>query len=669
MKISVILFLIISLGLVVYSNSLGNDFIWDDDAFVVRNDFIKNLKLIPSYFTSKEALAWKSLAGENYRPFLPLSFAIDYWFWRLNPLGYHISNLVFHIANAMLIFCLITLITRDRFISLFTSLFFLTHPIQTESVTWISGRADVLFLFFYLLSLIAYINYTKTKEMILYLFSLMVFSFSLLSKEMAVSLPLILILYDMFYGKKEKISLRAIRYFAFFLILEAYLFTRFNIIGKLAQCDYWAGTLYLTLLSMAKGIVYYIRLLIYPVNLCADYLAFPLPDSIKEPQVIFSITIIILLLAGAIKVANRFKGVSFSIFWFFITLTPVTNIIPLKMLIAERFLYLPSIGYCFVIAVLLMSLSDRFKRIPVLKYARFYSAFILVFVYSYLTMMRNVDWSDDITFWKKNAQVYPDNHRAHHNLASAYISRNNDIDKAYEHASRALEISPPYPHPRMIIASCYVTRNSLDDAVKELKQAIKADPDFLNAYIYLGDIYVCQNKYASAYNEYKKVLAKDPDFLEAKLNIAGLYSIKGDVDLAIEEYKKILREKPPYHYRSNYAAAYLRLGDLYASIGDNNNAIKSWKKVSADFNDEIWFSEISRFLTEEIGMEELLRKTESWQPEFKLICYYHVGIKKEMDGDLDAAKIYYRKSFETATETFNQIKALAARRLEKIEEK
>jgi len=125
MKTSIMIFLIISVGILIYSNSLGNDFIWDDTGFIIKNDYIKDLRLYQTYFISKEPLAQGGLSEENYRPFLPLSLAIDYYFWKLNPLGYHLTNLLFHILNALALFGLIYIITRSRYIAFLASIFFL----------------------------------------------------------------------------------------------------------------------------------------------------------------------------------------------------------------------------------------------------------------------------------------------------------------------------------------------------------------------------------------------------------------------------------------------------------------------------------------------------------------------------------------------------------------
>ncbi|MBL7155568.1 MAG: tetratricopeptide repeat protein [Candidatus Omnitrophica bacterium] len=663
---SIILFLIIFSGIIVYSNSLGGDFVWDDVAFVISNDFIKDLRLLPHYFFSKDALAKGTLAGENYRPLLILSYAVDYFFWKLNPLGYHLTNLFFHIANAILVFYLVLFITGKRIISMLASLFFLTHPIQTECVAWISGRADVLFLFFYLAAFIAYMGYIKRGRLPFYITSLLLFSCSLFSKEMAASFPFLIILYDIFYGRKEKISVRALRYFTFFLILASYVILRFNIIGKLAQCDYWTGDAYTTFLTMARGIVYYIRLLVYPVGLCADYVMFPASYSIKEPAVFLSIIAIILLIATAIKLAKKKKLVAFCVFWFFIALAPAANIIPIQILIAERFLYLPSVGYFIIIAALIVKFFDKIKKLRIFRYSLTCFSVFLVFVFSYLTMERNTTWSNDIAFSKGVLEKYPDNYRAHLNLSVAYYNA-GDKEKSFEEAREALRVSPDEnPSARRMIALYHIHNERLEEAIKQYREILKNDPQYIPTYTALAIVYQRQEKYDLAYNEYKKGLALNPDSIGIKISVATLDLLKGDVDSGIVRLNEILKEPPPHHARSAYAAAGLRLGDLYFGKGDNEKAVGVWQRVSEDFNDQIWFNEISKFLVGEITLQDLLRKTESWQPEFKVICYYYVGIKKEMDKDAKSAKAYYQKSIDVPVQTLEQIKVLAANRLEKM---
>jgi len=272
-------------------------------------------------------------------------------------------------------------------------------------------------------------------------------------------------------------------------------------------------------------------------------------------------------------------------------------------------------------------------------------------------MARNLEWADEIKFWKKNAEIYPTNERAYYNLAVAYISRENDLEKAYEEAKKAIEQAPEYCHPRIITASY---------AIKELKIAISVDPGYLFSYAFLGDIYSFLGEYGPAYKEYKKALAIDSDFFKAKLGIANLYVMKGETETAIIEYEKMLSGERLSHSRAYYAAAYLQLGDLYASIGCEYKAMESWKKVCDEFDDQIWFSEIAHYLTGTKKLSKLLKEMESWQPEFKMVGYYHIGFKKEMDGDLSGAVTYYLEVANIATKAQNHLKNLALKRLSRI---
>jgi len=456
MKTGFIIFIIIAAGILAYSNSLGNDFVWDDTAFVVTNDIIKDFKFFPLYFTSHLALANGNISRHNYRPLVPLSFAVDYSLWQLDPMGYHITNLVFHIANAILLFLFVSLIVKNNFVSLFTALIFLTHPVQTEAVSWISGRTNVLFLFFFLISLIMYIKYRKGKRLILYAVSLLGFLCALLSKEMAATLPFILVLFDVLYGRKEKISQGLIRYGPFFMVLGIYIIIRFSVTGMFAQYGYWTGDFYTTMLTMANGIVYYIRLLIFPVGLCADYLTFPKAASINNYTVLASIGIISGLLVFGFYLAKRLRHVSFSILWFFITLGPVMNIIPIRILIAERLLYLPIIGYAFFIAVIFRFVTLKFRGNVICRYTLGFVQACLIVVYVFMTIARNDVWSNEIRFCEDIIKKYPDNFRMRSNLSIPYIYKEKDFDRAQEELKKAIHINPDFIQARLLFARNYI---------------------------------------------------------------------------------------------------------------------------------------------------------------------------------------------------------------------
>ena len=191
--------LIIILGLIAYANSFSNPFMWDDENLIVTNPYIKNIQLVKNLFTKD--LAFGTQFSNFYRPLQSLSFELDYYLWGLNPFGFHLTNLLLHIACALVIYFLFCLIfPAAKSIGLITALLFLVHPIQTEAVTYISGRADPQASLFMLLSIFFYIKHslkTRPKNRPYLLASVVCFILALLSKETALILPLLILLFEL----------------------------------------------------------------------------------------------------------------------------------------------------------------------------------------------------------------------------------------------------------------------------------------------------------------------------------------------------------------------------------------------------------------------------------------------------------------------------------------
>ena len=254
---------------IIYSNSLGGEFVYDDEYFIVRNVAIRNLSNIPSFFINPSSIAFSQLAEDVYRPVAASSYAIDYFLWFYNTFGYHLENLILHGLNAVLLFFLVNLLTTDIFTAFFASAFFACHPVQTEAVSWISGRANVLFLFFYICALILYVRSVKEKRAGFRIWSVFLYTMSLFTKEMAVTLPLVLVIYDVHFSGKETFRKKVIRYLPYVLVTIFYLLVRAFMLKKVSQCGWWGGTPYTNFLSAASVLPEYLRLLFYPATLCA----------------------------------------------------------------------------------------------------------------------------------------------------------------------------------------------------------------------------------------------------------------------------------------------------------------------------------------------------------------------------------------------------------------
>jgi len=429
----VICVLIISITVLVYWNTFKNDFVWDDRVVIVGNDFIKQWENIPLLLSKKYFVLSQEGA---YRPIATLSLFVDYQLWKLNPVGWHLTNILFHAFNGILIYLFAKLITKNKFIAVVSGLIFVVHPISTETVNVVSFREDLICLLFFLSSIIFYIksydDILKNKKIFFYILSLTFFIFSLFAKEMAVTLPFILILYDYSFQKTSRNAPRfdIKRYIPFFIVLSLYLFGRFLVFNPAKFTDiiggrdfskpieYMGGNIYTSMLTMCKVTVRYLWLLIYPLKLSADHLVLP-SFSIFEFPVISSIIILVGILISAVLLKKYSKELSFCVFLFFVSLLPVSHIIPIGVVMAERFLYIPSIGFC-------LFLSMIFGLVKKVKFLYLVLGFLIMF-YSVRTIKRNQDWKDDFSFWMSAYKNNPDSLNANYSLGSIYQNKGSMI--------------------------------------------------------------------------------------------------------------------------------------------------------------------------------------------------------------------------------------------------
>ncbi len=562
--------LIILISGIVFFNTFRNSFVYDDKVFIVNNESIKSLKNIPQFFISA-----KSFSGERnfvvYRPVATLSFAIDYFLWGLNPVGYHIPNFLFHTLNAILLYFLVRLILTTKMTAFFASLLFITHPVQTEAVTWISGRSNVLFLFFFLLAFYFYLKFvgfeikcleqTSNSRLYYYFGAIVFFILSLLSKETAIIFPVILILYDNFLiPKKERkeVLKQGQYYLPFWGVSGLYILLRFTVLGRISQMGFWGGGLYPTILTMCRAFVYYIKLILLPLKLSIDY-PFSISTSFFELPVIISIVGLMFILLLGIKVNKYSREISFGIFWFFIGLMPVSNLVPLRALVAERFLYLPSIGFCIVVSVLLTKLYEfnpRNETSPLargqLKYFKKFAVvfFILILCfYSIRTIIRNSDWKNNYNLWLSMVKSSPDSPKAHYALGDIYYKEGN-YDQALEEFKKALELNQNFAEIYNNVGLIYEQKGLYNEALREYEKALKMSCIFDNTYIHIhnnmGNAYTRMNLYNKAILQYKKALELNPNYPQAHFNLGVIYHKQGRFDEATKEYEKVVKLSPDF---------------------------------------------------------------------------------------------------------------------------
>jgi len=529
--------IIFSLGLIVYSYSLPNPFIWDDEILIVRNTYIRNWQNLNNIFTSPLFRLYRSHTF-FYRPLQELTYVLDFQFWKLDPLGYHLTNTFFHIINAILIFFIINRITKDFDVSLLSSLLFVIHAIHTQAVTYISGRADLLVTFFLLLSFLSYIKY-------FHLLSILLFVPALFCKENALVYPLILILYDLTFRREKFSPIFWIKqYLPFVAVIALYLFLRAWLLefSGYKIVEYSAYNLLPRIFSIGKVISVYLGLLAYPANLHMER-SLALPGSFLDLSYLIpfaGLLFIIFMFFVAYNpltrisrvLGERSKIVLFFLGWFFVFLLPMLNILKLDTLIAEHWIYLASVG---IFVLVTLGLKNLIKT-----KALFYFAFVLILIfYGSFTIKRNIEWGDRVNFCRRTLEAAPNSFRSNYLLGQILLEERL------------------YPQ-----------------AIVQFKKTIALKPDESDAYNNLGIAYGHQKgEEEKAKIFFEKAIELNPRNAEALNNLGLFYLMDNHDELAYEFFKKTLSINPLHLGAMN------NLGIYYDKIGKKDSAEKIWNQV------------------------------------------------------------------------------------------
>ena len=345
-----VLLILVIAGFFVYFNSFSNQLFWDDDDGITNNAYIKDFSYFPKYF-SENLIAGSGQISNYWRPLTLLSFAIDYHLFGLNPAGYHFANLLWHIIAAWLVYLLFYKLSRRSWLSFWPALIFLVHPLQTEAVTYVSGRADPMAAVFVLLSLLAYVIYRQKKQKLFLGLSLLSFLMALLNKEQSIMLPaLIFIVEFFFFFDKRQWRRSLILFLPFALISLIYFLIRIyflNFNDLLAGVNYVGGydnSLKTRLLTFTYVFIKFLALLFAPFKLHMAYEIIPVTSFFSWSVGVFILTIAVFAYIIK-KYWTRDKLLVFGLAWFLILLLPRTNIISINRPLYEHWLYLPLAGF------------------------------------------------------------------------------------------------------------------------------------------------------------------------------------------------------------------------------------------------------------------------------------------------------------------------------------
>lgn len=576
-----IVFLIFLLVITVYANSLNNSFVWDDKALVTKNSLIKNWHNLPKFFTTH--LYYGS--GHNsdfYRPFQQLSLFLDYSVWGLNPLGFHITNIILHALNAVLIYLFLELLFKRREIPLISALLFAIHPIHTQAVTYIAGRADLLALGFLLLAMLMFIKYRaceNEKNKWYYLGTIVFFVFALLSRESAVVFPFLLLLYGVSFRREwvspAKFKSNFCGYIPFFLLLSIYIALRLTILDFMPLGSGLLGgrtNLYLRAITFPRIVFTYIRLLFFPLNLHMQYSTDFAVSFFRLPVFVSNVLLIFLLFA-VVWLYKKSKLFFFAIAWFFLALLPHSNIIPLNAVVAEHWLYVPSIGFFILFSAGLVRLSELTTDNPAVR--RKILIFILVPIlgtYSVLTVKRNTCWKDELTIYKDTLKYSPFNVRVRNNLGLVYKNM-GEYEKAVKEFEKAIKLKHDYVRGYHNLGVVYFEQKKYEQAIGYYNKAIEIDPGYADSYASLGGVYFLQKRYDEAIQECRKAITLRENNAEAYNNLGAVYSSRNEYNKATECFERAIEINP------DFVTSYNNLIEIYLPQKQYSEAVRTCKKA------------------------------------------------------------------------------------------
>lgn len=524
-----------ALTFLFYLGALDNGFVnWDDPTYVY-----KNTKL-GSFDWALIKWAFTTVVSGNWHPLAMISHGLDVALFGLNAKGHHFTSIFIHSINTLLVFFITKklLYKKKAFqagaAALITALLFGLHPTHVESVAWISERKDLLSALFFMISILFYLGQAEDRRRkLFYILSLFSFILALLSKPMAVTLPVVLLIIDIYRDGAftRKTLVGKIPFFAISLIYAPVIFLAQKSAGAMGSIDSYPVVT--RIFTAAEGFFFYIYKTIIPVNLAPYY---PHPGVIESVGLTHIGAIIALIAITALVILLFKKERAWFSAWayYVVTLLPVIGLVQIgAQAAADRYTYLPMISLYMLVAVGLSGLCARAggkgRAIGVI-----FIVFIISISLGWSTKRQVEIWRDSVTLWSYEISLFPDT------LPIAYTNRGiaygglGRIDDAHKDFDRAIEILPTHVKGYYNRAKVWSIKVMEEEAIADLTIAIELKPNYAGAYFNRGNSYARLGRYKKAIADYETALAIRPGDSEAMMNISRAYGIMGDNERAAE---------------------------------------------------------------------------------------------------------------------------------------
>ncbi len=574
-------FLILS-AFLPYANTLFNAFVYDDNTQVLNNPYIQSLDHLREIFTTT---VWSYVGAQGvtnyFRPLMTFGYLICYQVFGPLAYGFHLANVLLHVGVVCVLFLLTARMFGSRLLAFVAALLFALHPVHTESVAWVAAVTDLELTLFYLLTFFLFLCIAQPeggRSDKVQLAMVGSFVLTILSKEQALTLPILAMVYEHLYrdDRTETTPFQKLHRYGFlWLLAAAYLLFRIRFFGAIAPVLQisdlsWSQTV----LSSMALIGQYLGKLLWPAELCAFYV-FYRSTSITDPRVLAGAAGIAFCVLVFVLLRRHARLASFAVVWFFVTLAPVLN--PRWMaanVFTERYLYLPSVAFCWLVGWGWVRLWERFSvRQVVWRWTLVGALAVIAVLYSVRVVARNRDWRDDIRLYTKTLAVSPDSYHIHNNLGTIYWKR-GEVAAAEREWRTALALSPKNAIILNNLGLAHSKRAEYEAAVSCFQRAMRRKPNYTDPHLNLGVAYREMKLLEDAELQLRAAVALSPLNVYARNQLGKLYVEAGRLAEAEEQFLQSVKSEPN-------VVGYDALGDIYLGWKDSQRAAAAFERAAS----------------------------------------------------------------------------------------
>jgi tetratricopeptide (TPR) repeat protein len=566
----------------VYANCVLNGFVFDDHSQIEHNPWVHSFKYTGKLFgTSLLAQQGKQAAPNFYRPTVNFGFLVCYKLFGTSASGFHLVNIFLNCIVVWLVFRVGSELFSDEWLGLLAAMLFALHPIHTEPVAWIDGISDPEVTVFYLLTFLLFMRLSAqgaAKNIWLWLGMLGTFLLALLAKEPAMTFPVLATAYEHFY-REDRASARWIqklgRYAGFWILLLAYLGLRAASVGRLAPADLHTDISTREMMFSALALIgEYAKKLLWPWPLIAFY-PFQKSEQLWEPQVLLGLGVVLLFAVAFVLLWKRARPYSFVLLWMCLTIAPTLNVRWMTASVfAERYLYLPSVGFSWLLAGGMLWMWNRTEfRGRSLRLAMVAAVAGLTTFSSYVIVKRNREWRSDLDLVTSSLAAQPDS--AHMHAEYGMFQWNaGDHDAAEREWQLALHYNPDSAEALADLGFARLEEKKYDEATAFLQRTIDLKPRFAAPHFHLGQVYAAEGKNELAEAELLRGLEIHPTNTEGLNTLGEFYLQQGRLVEAAEQFRRSVEIYSDVR-------AWSSLGEIYDRENEPEQAHAAWEQVLA----------------------------------------------------------------------------------------